>query len=61
VTIFIGHNDLCSKACFEPKKHSAQQHQKQLQKALDFLQKSLPRTYVALISIGGSSIYFLLK
>ncbi|CAB3361449.1 Hypothetical predicted protein [Cloeon dipterum] len=52
VTIFIGHNDLCSTACFNPEKHTALQHKKQLQKALDFLRKNLPRTYVSLVTIG---------
>ncbi|XP_059488951.1 phospholipase B1, membrane-associated-like [Neocloeon triangulifer] len=52
VTIFIGHNDLCSKACFNPEKHTALQHKKQLQKALDFLKKNMPRTYVSLVTIG---------
>jgi lysophospholipase L1-like esterase len=54
VTIFIGHNDLCSKSCFEPAKHTAQQHKKQLMKALDYLRKNLPRAYVTLITVGGN-------
>ncbi|KAF4533409.1 hypothetical protein B566_EDAN013293 [Ephemera danica] len=52
VTIFIGHNDLCSKACFDAASHTAAQHAAQLRRALDFLQRNLPRTFVSLVSVA---------
>lgn len=54
ITIFFGANDLCSAQCYDKQKASPMSHAKKLMAALDYLQKTLPRTFVNLIPVLGS-------
>ncbi|KAF4533410.1 hypothetical protein B566_EDAN013292 [Ephemera danica] len=51
VTILIGANDLCSSQCFNSTANTGEQHALQLRRALDYLQRHLPRTLVSLVSV----------
>ena len=59
VTIIIGHNDACTHVCnstlgvdmFEDA--SPPTYARNVQKALDILQRNLPRTFVNLVPIAG--------
>lgn len=53
VTIFIGANDLCSASCLNPVSWSPSAHAKKLARAIDYLQKHLPRTIVNLVPVLG--------
>ncbi|KAG8233167.1 hypothetical protein J437_LFUL012592 [Ladona fulva] len=56
LSIMIGHNDLCSKQCYDPKRFSAEAHKKHLQKTLDYLYKYVPRLFVNIISVVDPTI-----
>ncbi|XP_046392037.1 phospholipase B1, membrane-associated-like [Ischnura elegans] len=51
LSIFIGHNDICSMHCLDSVKHSAKAHQEQLQKALNYLYRDVPRIFVNVVSL----------
>ncbi|XP_065335675.1 phospholipase B1, membrane-associated-like [Cloeon dipterum] len=51
ITILIGANDLCSSQCYKPEENTGEQHRRQIERALDYLQKHLPRTFVSLVSV----------
>ncbi|CAB3222805.1 unnamed protein product [Arctia plantaginis] len=56
VTIFIGANDLCSASCLNPVSWSPSAHAKKLARAIDYLQKHLPRTIVNLVPVLDVSV-----
>ncbi|XP_075971241.1 phospholipase B1, membrane-associated-like [Anticarsia gemmatalis] len=56
VTVFIGANDLCSASCLNPVSWSPSAHAKKLARALDYLQKHLPRTIVNLVPVLDVSV-----
>lgn len=51
--MFFGANDLCSGQCYDKDGTTPLQHGKKLQKALDYLQANLPRTFVNLVPVLG--------
>lgn len=51
--MFFGANDLCSGQCYDKDGTTPLQHSKKLQKALDYLQANLPRTFVNLVPVLG--------
>ncbi|XP_071440036.1 phospholipase B1, membrane-associated-like [Hetaerina americana] len=51
LSISIGHNDLCSYQCFYKKQNTPEAHKLQLQKALDYLYKKVPRLFVSVVSM----------
>lgn len=51
--MFFGANDLCSGQCYDKDGTTPLQHSKKLQKALDYLQAKLPRTFVNLVPVLG--------
>lgn len=53
ITMFFGANDLCSGQCYDKDGTTPLQHSKKLQKALDYLQANLPRTFVNLVPVLG--------
>ncbi|KAG8235662.1 hypothetical protein J437_LFUL016035 [Ladona fulva] len=56
LSIFIGHNDICSYQCFDRRKHSPAAHKLNLQKALDYLYQNVPRLFVNLIPLLDPTI-----
>lgn len=56
VTVFIGANDICSAACINPVSWSPAAHAAKLARALDYLQKHLPRTIVNLVPVLGKEL-----
>lgn len=53
ITIFFGANDICSAQCYDQERASPRNHVEKLSRALDYLQKNLPRTFVNLIPVLG--------
>lgn len=53
ITMFFGANDLCSGQCYDKDGTTPLQHSKKLQKALDYLQANLPRTFINLVPVLG--------
>ncbi|XP_015370597.1 PREDICTED: phospholipase B1, membrane-associated-like [Diuraphis noxia] len=56
ITMFFGANDLCSGQCYDKDGTTPLQHSKKLQKALDYLQANLPRTFVNLVPVLDVSV-----
>lgn len=56
ITMFFGANDLCSGQCYDKDGTTPLQHSKKLQKALDYLQTNLPRTFVNLVPVLDVSV-----
>ncbi|XP_071455389.1 phospholipase B1, membrane-associated-like isoform X2 [Hetaerina americana] len=56
LTIFIGHNDICSYHCLDREKHSPRNHALNLQEGLDYLYKHVPRIFVNIMSILDPTI-----
>ncbi|XP_025829721.1 phospholipase B1, membrane-associated-like [Agrilus planipennis] len=61
ITVFFGANDLCSAQCFDAQKGSPYNHAVKLSKALDYLQRHLPRTFVNLIPVIDVTVSVRLK
>lgn len=59
ITMFFGANDLCSGQCYDKDGTTPLQHSKKLQKALDYLQANLPRTFVNLVPVLGMCTLYL--
>ncbi|XP_056640507.1 phospholipase B1, membrane-associated-like [Diorhabda sublineata] len=61
VTIFFGANDLCSAQCYDKEAATAASHVRKLERALDYLQNNLPRTFVNLIPVLDVSVSLRIK
>ncbi|CAH1176850.1 unnamed protein product [Phaedon cochleariae] len=61
ITIFFGANDICSGQCFDKIAASAENHVRKLARALDFLQKHSPRTFINLIPVLDVSVSLRIK
>jgi phospholipase B1 len=61
VTLFSGHNDVCSHSCKSPQQFSDTKDvspaafTRNVQMALDYLQRKLPRTFVNLVPTAGKT------
>ncbi|XP_046392153.1 phospholipase B1, membrane-associated-like [Ischnura elegans] len=56
VTMFIGHNNICTYECNDKEKNSPEIHKAHLQKALDYLYDNVPRVFVNIINILDPTI-----
>ncbi|KAJ8939582.1 hypothetical protein NQ314_011079 [Rhamnusium bicolor] len=61
ITLFFGANDICSAQCYDKEKASARSHIRKLMRALDYLEKNLPRTFVNLIPVLDVSVSIRIK
>ncbi|XP_023012797.2 phospholipase B1, membrane-associated [Leptinotarsa decemlineata] len=61
ITIFFGANDICSGQCFDQEAASSFNHVRKLARALDYLEKNLPRTLINLIPVLDVSVSLRIK
>ncbi|KAJ8983279.1 hypothetical protein NQ317_010529 [Molorchus minor] len=61
ITVFFGANDICSAQCYNQEEGSANSHVRKLMRALDYLEKHLPRTLVNLIPVLDVSVSVRIK
>ncbi|XP_069694744.1 phospholipase B1, membrane-associated-like [Periplaneta americana] len=56
VTVMIGANDLCSGQCYNRTGSTAEHHRRDLQEALDYLYRHVPRCFVNLVPVIDVSV-----